>query len=54
MVQIDCYLEEKEIPTDIPNGKTPVRGVVKRKKRTVIFDEVFYVNTEDQIGRAHV
>ena len=32
----------KGIPTDIPNGQTPVRGVVTRKKK-VIFDEVFFV-----------
>ena len=31
----------KEIPTDIPDGQTPVRGVVTRKKK-VIFDEVFH------------
>ena len=37
---------KKEIPTNILNGKTPIRGVVIRKKK-VIFDEVFYVNTED-------
>ena len=36
----------KEIPTDIPNGQTPVRGVVTRKKK-VIFDEVFLVKNED-------
>ena len=42
----------KEIPTDIPNGQTPVRGVVTRKKN-VIFDEVFLVNTEDSKGESH-
>lgn len=36
----------KDIPTDIPERQTPVRGVVTRKSK-VIFDEVFFVNTED-------
>ena len=36
----------KDIPTDIPDRQTPVRGVVTRKSK-VIFDEVFFVNTED-------
>ena len=45
-----CWLNQKvgsiEIPTNIPDGQTPVRGVVTRKKK-VIFDEVFLVNNED-------
>ena len=40
------WVGSKEIPTDIPDGQTPVRGVVTRKFK-VIFDEVFFVNTED-------
>ena len=39
----------KDIPTDIPERQTPVRGVVTRKSK-VIFDEVFFVNTEDLEG----
>jgi len=39
----------KDIPTDIPDRQTPVRGVVTRKSK-VIFDEVFFVNTEDLEG----
>ena len=41
----------KEIPTDIPDGQTPIRGVVTKKFK-VIFDEVFLVNTEDLKGES--
>ena len=49
-LETQCWLNQKvgsiEIPTNIPDGQTPVRGVVTRKKK-VIFDEVFLVNNED-------
>ena len=50
----DVKVWEKPIPTKIPKGKTPVRGVgITRRKSTsenlykVIYDKVLFIDTEE-------